>query len=127
MRPFQAAFLLTATLATGTAGAGLGNSWPLVAFDQSEDCELAITGNGGSIQIKAKGLIPGETLGLTIRNGDMRPIVLSPRADDDGSLLRYYQPFRFGRDGGVVAVSLDGARCSLRASAPWSRGVRTIP
>lgn len=120
------AALLLLTLAAGVR-ADVGDRWPLLGFASQSDCRLAIASSGRAMQIRAVGLIPGETLRLVIANGDMKPIALSPRASDDGKLLRYYFPFRLNRDAGLVDVTLAGARCTLTASAPWTRNLTTIP
>jgi hypothetical protein len=124
-RKIAAALLLTALSAT--ARAEVGDRWPLLAFASDDECQLAISSSGRAVQIRAAGLIPGETLRFTIINGDMKPIRQSLRAGDNGALLRYYVPFRLNRDGGMVDVSIEGARCSLGASAPWTRNLYTIP
>ncbi|MEQ1499299.1 MAG: hypothetical protein ABL914_11620 [Novosphingobium sp.] len=122
---FAAAIALTAL--TSAAAAEVGDRWPLLAFASDDACDLAMTSSGRAMQIRARGLIPGETLRFTLTNGDMRPIQLALRAGNDGTLLRYYFPFRLNHDGGVVAVELEAARCSLRVSGPWTRNLQTIP
>ncbi|MGB7655810.1 MAG: hypothetical protein WBL74_10055 [Novosphingobium sp.] len=121
-----AATLLLAAL-SAAARAEVGDRWPLLAFASDDDCQLAITSSGRAMQIRAAGLIPGETLRFTIANGDMKPIQQSLRASDNGALVRYYLPFRLNRDGGLVDVTVAGARCTLDASAPWTRNLATIP
>ena len=123
--PISAALLLCAL--TASARAEVGDRWPLLAFASDDECQLAISSSGRAMQIRAAGLIPGETVRFTIINGDMKPIRQSLRAGDNGALLRYYLPFRLNRDGGMVDVSIDGARCTLGASAPWTRNLSTIP
>ena len=123
-KPFAALLLLA--LAAG-ARADVGDRWPLLGFASQSECRLAIASSGRAMQLRATGLIPGETLRLVIANGDMKPIVLAPRASDDGVLKRYYFPFRLNRDGGLVDVTVAGARCTLTASAPWTRNLTTIP
>lgn len=123
-KPFAALLLLA--LAAG-ARAEVGDRWPLLGFASQSDCRLAIASSGRAMQLRATGLIPGETLRLVIASGDMKPIALSPRASNDGTLKRYYFPFRLNRDGGLVDVTVAGARCTLTASAPWTRNLVTIP
>ncbi|WP_309622795.1 hypothetical protein [Novosphingobium sp.] len=123
-KPLAALLLLALT---AEAQADVGDRWPLLGFAGHSDCRLAIASSGRAMQIRATGLIPGETLRLVIANGDMKPIALSPRAGDDGALMRYYFPFRLNRDGGLVDVTVAGARCTLTASAPWTRNLATIP
>ena len=121
-----AAALLLGML-SASVHAEVGDRWPLLAFASDDDCQLAISSSGRAMQIRAAGLIPGETLRFTIINGDMKPIRLSLRASNNGALLRYYLPFRLNRDGGMVDVTVAGARCTLGASAPWTRNLVTIP
>ena len=121
-----AAALLLAAL-SAAAHAEVGDRWPLLAFASDDDCQLAISSSGRAMQIRAAGFIPSETLRFTIINGDMKPIRQSLRAGDNGALLRYYLPFRLNRDGGMVDISIEGARCTLGASAPWTRNLSTIP
>jgi hypothetical protein len=109
------------------APAEVGDRWPLLGFASDGACRLAITSSGRAMQIRATGLIPGERTTLTIRNGDMKPIVLTPGVSSGGALLRYYFPFRLNRDGGSVEVGIAGARCALTTSAPWTRNLATIP
>lgn len=120
-----AALILAAQ--TPAAGAEVGDRWPLLAFASDDDCQLAISSSGRAMQIRAFGLIPGETLRFTILNGDMKPIRQALRASDNGALIRYYLPFRLNRDDGLVDVTVEGARCRLGASAPWTRNLATIP
>lgn len=110
----------------GPTGAAVGDRWPLLGFARQGDCELAITSSGRALQLRARGLIPGEALQLRLTNGDMVPIDRRLHAGTDGTMLQYYLPFRFNRDGGIVAVTIDASRCQLTASAPWRRGLVTI-
>lgn len=121
-----AAPLLLGTL-SAAAAAEVGDRWPLLAFASKGQCQLTITSSGRALQIRADGLIPNENLRFTIRNGDMKPIQQSLRASDEGALLRYYLPFRPNRPAGLVDISVAGARCTLDASAPWTRNLATIP
>lgn len=105
----------------------IGDSWPLLALDRAGGCELTIASAGHAMQLRASGLIPGEALQLVLTNGDMRPIFASAYADNRGGLVRYYKPFRFNRDGGMVRVSIAAARCNLIGSAAWNRELVTIP
>ncbi len=111
----------------GQASASLGDQWPLLGFDRAGDCKLAITSSGRTLQLRARGLIPGEALRLRLSNGDMVPIERDLHADAAGGALQYYLPFRLNRDGGEVVVTLDASRCRLSASAPWTRNLVTIP
>lgn len=127
MPTFRAA-AIAALLALATpAIAEVGDRWPLLAFASDQDCELAITSSGRAMQIRTSGLIPGETIRFHLTNGDMKSVDFTTRAGSDGTLLRYYFPFRFNRDGGTVEVRIEAARCSLAASAPWTHNVITIP
>lgn len=121
-----AAVLLTAMIVPASR-ASVGDRWPMLAFASDRSCELAITSSGRTMQISASGLIPGETLGFLLSNGDMKPIALTLRAGGDGRLQRYYFPFRLNSDGGTVKVRIEAARCTMTASAPWTRNVTVIP
>ena len=63
------AALLLLALAAGVR-ADVGDRWPLLGFASQSDCRLAIASSGRAMQIRAVGLIPGETLRLVIANGD---------------------------------------------------------
>ncbi|MBN8501628.1 MAG: hypothetical protein J0M19_10810 [Sphingomonadales bacterium] len=128
MRSTRTAIALIAVVActAGSASATIQSGWPLLAFDRSSGCELEIAGNGRFIEIRASGLIPGEALQFTLRNGDMKPIAWQVYAAPSGAWRHVYIPFRFNRDGGTVAVHIAASRCSLMASVPWSRQFRTI-
>ena len=78
------------------------------------------------MQLRASGLIPGEALRFVLTNGDMKPIAYTAYADNNGGLMRYYLPFRFGRAGGTVQVSIAAARCTLSSAAAWNRELVTI-
>lgn len=106
--------------------ASIGDRWPVLARDRSGDCELTIASTGKAMQLRARGLIPGEELRFFITNGDMKPIALSAFADSSGGLLRYYLPFRFNRDGGTVRVAIAAARCNLFSAVNWDRELHTI-
>lgn len=112
---------------SAATSAEVGDRWPVLAFATDHDCQMAITSSGRAMQIRASGMIPGETLRFSVTNGDMKPIALTLRATSDGTLQRYYLPFRLNRDGGQVGFTLTAARCSLGASAPWTRNLATIP
>lgn len=127
MNRSRSLFLFAALALTGSAAsATMAERWPLLAFDRTADCELQLAGNGKIIEIRASGLIPGEALAFTLTNGDMRPIRWQVYADGAGRWQQTYLPFRFNRDGGTVRASITAARCTLGASLPWTRGVRTI-
>ena len=111
----------------GAARAMIGDSWPLLALDQDGGCALTITSAGRAMQLRARGLIPGEAYRLVLTNGDMKPVAFSAYADNHGGLLQYYLPFRFNRDGGTVRVRIAAARCTLLAAADWDRAVVSIP
>lgn len=104
----------------------IGDSWPLLAIDRAGDCELTIASAGHAMQLRARGLIPGEALRFVLTNGDMKPIALTAFADNNGGLMRYYLPFRFNRDGGTVRVMIAAARCNLTSAAGWNRDLHTI-
>lgn len=126
-RTYKIATALLLAALSPAARAEVGDRWPLLAFASDDDCQLAISSSGRALQIRASGLIPGETLRFVIINGDMKPIRQALRASDNGVLVRYYLPFRLNRDGGMVDVTVEGARCRLDASAPWTRNLATIP
>ena len=123
-----AAFVCTALAASATAkAASIGDSWPLLAANRAGDCALTIASAGHAMQLRASGLIPGEAVRFLLTNGDMKPIAFTVFADNGGGLMRYYLPFRFGRDGGTVQVSIAAARCNLTSAAAWDRAPITIP
>lgn len=124
--PCLAAALFFASLATPASGA-IGDSWPLLARDRADACELTIASAGHAMQLRASGLIPGEAVRFVLTNGDMKPIAYTALADNRGGLVRYYLPFRFNRAGGTVQVSIAAARCTLVGSAAWNRELITIP
>lgn len=127
--PCLAAAIAFASLAAPASAdrAMIGDSWPLLARDRADACELTIASAGHAMQLRASGLIPGEALRLVLTNGDMRPIATTAYADNRGGLERYYLPFRFNRAGGTVQVSIAAARCTLVSSAAWNRELVTIP
>ena len=128
LRIFRAGMAAALALCSGApASAAVGDHWPLLGFTRQGDCELAITSSGRALQLRARGLIPGEALHLRLANGDMVPIERNLHASTDGTVLQYYLPFRLNRDGGVVVVTIDTSRCQLTATAPWTRGLVTIP
>ncbi len=122
-----AALTLLPLAASASAERGsIGDSWPLLARDRAGACELTIASAGHAMQLRARGLIPGEALRFVLSNGDMKPIALTAFADNSGELMRYYLPFRFNRDGGTVQVSIAAARCNLTSAAEWNRDLHTI-
>jgi len=124
--PFRTLAAFAALASASLASAGITDRWPLLAFDTEADCELRIAGNGRFLEVEANGLIPGEALRMTLTNGTMKPLVLGAFANGRGEWSKLYIPFRFGEPGGTVGVSLSASRCTLDASAPWRREVRTI-
>lgn len=126
-RPIRTLALFSVLGLAGAAHAAITDSWPLLAFDTESSCELRIAGNGRFVEIGATGLIPGEALHLKLSNGDMKPLVLGGFANSRGEWSKLYVPFRFGAEGGTVAVEMTASRCTLSASVPWKREVRTIP
>lgn len=124
---FLAAALTGAVHAAPDDRALIGDKWPMLAFAEDRGCDMAITSSGKTMQFRAGGMIPGEAVRFQLTNGDMVPLDYSLYADQRGELVRYYVPFRFHRDGGEVSVNLSAARCSLAASAPWTRALSTIP
>ena len=112
--------------ATSAPAATIGDSWPLLAANRAGDCALTIASAGHAMQLRARGLIPGEAVRFVLTNGDMKPLAYTAFADTDGELMRYYLPFRFGRDGGTVQVNIAAARCTLNSAAQWSRELVTI-
>ncbi|MFM5948629.1 MAG: hypothetical protein ACKOPM_05265 [Novosphingobium sp.] len=129
-------------LAAGGASARpmLGDKWPLVGFDRDADCELALRSNPIAIRMEASGLIPGETLNIVIRNGEMKPLRATLAANANGRFSEYYAPLKsaygsrrfgapmtFAGESGEVVIEVTAARCTLRASSPWTTVRQTIP
>lgn len=126
-RTVRTALTLTALIGfSATAHAAIQNGWPLLAFAQEQGCELEIAGNGRFLEIRALGLIPGESVRITVTNGDMTPIVRQLFANGSGNSKLLYIPFRFGQSGGTVGARIEASRCTMTASAPWTRAVRVI-
>lgn len=125
VRPFAVLAFAALLLSPVTLGAQ-ASRWPLVAFDSAETCDLTVSASRIAMRFEAQGLIPGENIALSISNGDMKPIAQNLRADANGRLVRFYSPVRLNRENAVVTIRLDGARCSLTVSAPWSRSAPTI-
>ena len=126
-RPSSRLAALLACVASASAPAAtIGDSWPLLAANRAGDCALTIASAGHVMQLRASGLIPGEAVRFVLTNGDMKPIMYTAFADPDGGLMRYYLPFRFGRDGGTVEVSIAAARCTVSSAAAWNRELVTI-
>lgn len=111
---------------SATAQATIQSGWPLLAFAQEQGCEMEIAGNGRFLEIRALGLIPGESVRITVTNGDMTPIVRQLFANGSGNSKLLYIPFRFGQPGGTVGARIEASRCTMTASAPWTRTVRVI-
>lgn len=139
MRLLHATALAAALLLGSAADAMLGDRWPVVGFDHDESCELTLRSNPIAIHLDAGGFIPAETLHVTIRNGDMKPLAATLRASASGRISEYYAPRKtayaprpFGQpqaspDGsGLVEIELAASRCTLKASAPWSFDHPTI-
>lgn len=140
MRLHHAVTLVAALVLGSAADAMLGDRWPVVGFDRDQSCELTLRSNPIAVRLDASGFIPAETLHITIRNGDMKPLAATLRASSAGRISEYYAPLmppyaphRFGlpqtsADGsGVVEIELAAARCTLKASSPWTRTRPTIP
>ena len=126
-RPSSRLAALLACVASASAPAAtIGDSWPLLAANRAGDCALTIASVGHAMQLRASGLIPGEAVRFVLTNGDMKPIMYTAFADPDGGLMRYYLPFRFGRDGGTVQVSIAAARCTVSSAAAWNRELVAI-
>lgn len=126
--PLGAAAALAVVLAASPAASRtITDGWPLLAFDRDQGCELAIVSSGKTMQITARGLLPGERVRLHIDNAGMKPIDWRVLASRDGAWSQIYVPFLWHRSGGTVSVRLEGSTCSLSASAPWSREFRVIP
>ena len=126
VRTFNRLAAAALALASSAASATLAERFPLLAFDRAAGCELQLAGNGRVVEIRASGMIAGEALAFTLTNGDMPPIEWQVFADGAGRWQKLYLPFRFGRDGGTMRASISAARCSLSATLPWTRDVRTI-
>ena len=56
----------------------------------------------------------------------MTPIRLTAYADRTGQFRKYYIPFRFNRERGIVGVMVGAARCNLTGTALWTRGSITV-
>lgn len=105
----------------------LDADWPVVASARDGDCGLEVTGNGRVYLIAATGLGAGQQGRYQLSSGDMTPIDWSIKAGGDGRFARYYMPFRFHRDGGLVEVTIATPDCAMTASFPWRRaGIRVI-
>jgi hypothetical protein len=122
LKPFAVAALIAGT-PLSAANPALPN---LLDRDRDNGCALVIADAGKAMLIRASGLVPGESYRFTLTNGDMKPVDFAGYANGEGSLIRYYAPFRFGQPGGVVAVNLAASNCSLTVTAPWTRGVPVI-
>lgn len=109
------------------ASRSITDSWPLLGFARDGDCELTISGNGKTMTIAATGMLPGERARFRLANADMKPLDWRVLASRNGTWSQYYVPFLWHEPGGTVSVALDGATCSLSASAPWAREVHVIP
>ncbi len=116
-----AAAALGAPLAAATPGAPI-----VLDRAQSNGCGLVIADAGRAMLVRADGLIPGESYRFTLTDGDMKPVDFAGYANAGGSLIEYYNPFRFGHPGGVVEVQVAGSNCTVAVSAPWTRGVPVI-
>ena len=117
-----AALALTAS----AASANRDSDWAEAASVREGECALSVTGNGRFFRIAASGLEPGSSGRFVLANGDMEPLDWRIRANGAGQFARYCLPFRWHRDGGTVAVSLDGGGCALRASFDWTRAAVTV-
>lgn len=133
-------FVLLIAAGAASARPMLGDKWPLVGFDRSDTCELALRSNPIAIRMDASGLIPGETLKIVIRNGAMKPLRATLLANSDGKFSEYYAPLksayglrRFGLPmteagvSGAVEIEVTASRCTLRATSPWTTVRPTIP
>jgi hypothetical protein len=112
---------LTATTAVAYDPIVLSRGWWRVDAFADGECTGEVGTNGKFYVISASGFAPGERAFLTITNGDMRPIERSVRANAAGEWQDYYLPFRFGQDGGAVAVTLAGSRCVVPLGFGWNR------
>ncbi len=120
-------FSLLVMACTGvSASASIQSGWPLLGFAREQGCELQVSGNGRFLELRGSGFVPGEALGFSLTNGDMKPIVGQAFADRAGRWSKLYLPFRFGQQGGTVSVALSASRCSMTTSVPWQRAVRVI-
>lgn len=113
--------MLAALVLAAPAAAMVDGGWPVLAEARDAECELTVTGNGRYVMIAAEGLGGGNAARYVLRNGDMKPIDWSVRADAAGRFARYYIPFRWGQRGGTVQVDVTSADCRLSASFPWER------
>lgn len=118
---FRTLGMVLALTAAGPAAAMIDSGWPILAQASDADCELTVTGNGRFMLIAAEGLGAGQPAHYRLENGAMKPIDWSVRADASGRFARYYVPFRWGEQGGVVQVEVASASCRLSASFPWRR------
>ncbi len=122
------AYLIAVTLAAVATTAAaydpivLNKGWVRVDRFESEECAGEVGSNGQFYVLSAGGFAPGETLRLTIENGDMPPIDRLHRANERGGLEQYYIPFRPNRgEGGVVLATISGENCSVPLTFAWQR------
>ena len=99
----------------------LKRGWERVDFTRSGPCEAEAGTNGRFYILAVYGMEPGERAGLTLTNGDMRPIERSVTADSEGVWTDYYIPFRWGHEGGTVAAAVSSASCDVSLSFDWKR------
>lgn len=100
----------------------VARGWERVDTYDDGECAGEVGTNGRFYVISVSGLEPGEPAGLTITNGDMRPIERTVRADGTGEWSEYYIPFRFNRgEGDAVTVTLAGQTCTVPLGFTWRR------
>ena len=127
-RSASARLLLAATASAAAAGPATAadpiverRGWPQVALADGGDCAAEVRGNGKIFVIAGEGLQPGEEVRFRLTNADIRPLEYRLVADAKGAWSKYYLPFLWGRPGGTVTVSLQGARCTLSLTFDWVR------
>lgn len=118
------ALLLAASAGTASAYDPIveRRGWPQVAYDEDQDCEGEVRGNGQIFYIYAVGLGSGTRANYYLTNGDMKPIDWQVRADSDGEFARYYMPFRWHRRGDGVSITITTQDCQLDLQFDWKRG-----
>lgn len=99
----------------------LDRGWVRVDAFSGETCTGEVGTNGRFYVLTAQGFAPGEPAYLTITNGDMKPIERVVRADGAGRWRDYYLPFRYGKDGGDVTVTVEGEGCAVPLAFVWRR------
>lgn len=99
----------------------LKRGWERVAYVKGGGCEAEIGSNGQFYVIAIYGMRPGEIGHFYLTNEDIIPISHGIRANRVGNWSKYYIPFLWHRDSGMVAINIDSQSCSLNLSFEWTR------